>query len=1356
MNEVMNSKEYWEKRFSEKDWEKNEGREQTSFFYNLLLKMLPQWVVSDIVSNKMTIADLGCAEGQGTAILSARFGNSVTGSDVSQTAIETARKLYPNIHFEVMDLLHMSEVYDVCVISNVLEHFTAPFEIAQKIAKNSRKYLILMLPFEEEPLMAEHLVSFFYNNIPITLEGKNLVHFSEVDCRVMPNTRFLAKQILLVYSSEMQLAESVSIESMSNIIQLYRASMEEYRKQLDNLAQQSLISSQDATEIDGVSLQLVGKLDCLRNLINAGTRLQFLAEAESSTALKKIIDEIQSDCHKSKDGYNQLLKLYQEEQKVRSVITEEYHSENSTIRQELKAAFEENSIMRQEIETVSKQKDTLKQNLYEREKALSDLRGEYNELYQQFNTLHTTHLGLADRFNNLNDAYGDVIFRNQEIVSSRTWRAANKLKTVAQITGLLNFAKYLLVVRRLGFVEGTKYALRKLRVPKLAEPIIPHAGNLAAQDETCSVDAEIMQIIDFRRVYYARILDDRAINKTIEALNQQLNTKHYKGIVVYPHAVHWEPMQRPQHLLREFAQKGHLCFFCETNTFEPPFLEIEENLYIVNDESLVLPFLQDKHPIVLITYSLQTVFCEFLPQKTLWFDILDRLDFFGLSGDVSRTIYKNLLQVSDIVSYSAKSLLEFTNGRTDVVFLSNAVKISDFRRGYEQCEEDKAWQKLTSSKKPIIGYYGAIEQWFDYDSITYLADHFDCEIVIIGHVGIDATLLKRKNIHLLGRKPYHELQRYSRSFKIGLIPFVINDLTNAVSPVKFFEYCALGIPTVSSAIAEMCTFEGNVVHLYRSPAELVEICAALLKAKNQDAIQREALQIAEENSWEKRVCEIEEKLLSKVSTMQPLANTNNFGMVAVEAVTFFKYDGSNFYSGGAERYLIDLHEVCKDMGVQLRIYQYGELSWLRLYHDIEVVGMHVNGIDSNSHNMYTIKAMSQCFDRIAGSQAGLSIYSPFFILGEKPKSKSIGISHGVAWDDEFCQHNGPSFWDANNFRIDAASSCDHMVSVDTNTANWFQTINYQLGHKITYIPNYVDNAEFSPRDGFDSVGEKVVITYPRRLYGARGLYVVLEVLDDILNQYPNVEFHFVGKGFENDTKHVEKKVAKWKDRVQWYSCPPDEMYEVYQKSDICLIPTMYSEGTSLSCLEALSSGNAVIANRIGGLTDLILNGYNGLLIEPNAEALKEAIFSLLEDPAQMIQLKRTAVATAQAFSKLSWKEKWKKEIRKVLPDNFELLPYQQPKTCHITLHDTDLSDRILVAVVKELLKDNWIIFIGSKTKSVSFERLQFVSIEEDLYFEPSLSLMDRDGTLEQFYIEQFLKDDKRTSEESKAYLQRIG
>lgn len=468
-----------------------------------------------------------------------------------------------------------------------------------------------------------------------------------------------------------------------------------------------------------------------------------------------------------------------------------------------------------------------------------------------------------------------------------------------------------------------------------------------------------------------------------------------------------------------------------------------------------------------------------------------------------------------------------------------------------------------------------------------------------------------------------------------------------------------------------------------------------------------------------------EKLTASHGGMRALADFRANDSVAVISVTFFKYDGTTYYSGGAERYLLDLYEICEELNVNYRIYQYAEYNWVRFYNQIEVVGLNAKQNDVDVFGPGLIKEMDDSFNREVTQGNKVNIYSPFYIISGNRVVPSVGISHGISWDNENNHYiEGSAFWSDNKNIIDSATYCDQMISVDTNTCNWFQTLDYHTGRKIHYIPNYVNNQEFYPRENYLEQNDKVVITYPRRLYGARGLYVVLEVIDDILSKYPNVEFHFVGKGFEQDTKHVEEKIEQWGDRVKWYSKAPNQMHEVYKITDISLIPTMYSEGTSLSCLEALSSGNVVIATRIGGLTDLILSDYNGKLVEPTGKAIKEALFDLLDSPEKMAQLKKNAVDTARAFSKNKWKSQWKNIISEFISEEKQSAA---SKRCMIQLASKEaLNQQETINTIREYLEDGWYVYVACKKNPMrysSYKRLQYIDLDEDLYFTPEKTIV---------------------------------
>ena len=140
--------------------------------------------------------------------------------------------------------------------------------------------------------------------------------------------------------------------------------------------------------------------------------------------------------------------------------------------------------------------------------------------------------------------------------------------------------------------------------------------------------------------------------------------------------------------------------------------------------------------------------------------------------------------------------------------------------------------------------------------------------------------------------------------------------------------------------------------------------------------------------------------------------------------------------------------------------------------------------------------------------------------------------------------------------------------------------------------------------------------YPRRIYSARGYDITIDAFDKLFAEYGNKIFlKFVGQ-IDND--EVKEKIGffmkKYPDFVSREEFEMDEMYKAYQNTDVVLIPTRYSEGTSLSCIEAMGCEKAIIATTVGGLPNLVFNDYNGLLISPTANDLYDAAKKIIDNP----------------------------------------------------------------------------------------------------------------------------------------------
>lgn len=455
-------------------------------------------------------------------------------------------------------------------------------------------------------------------------------------------------------------------------------------------------------------------------------------------------------------------------------------------------------------------------------------------------------------------------------------------------------------------------------------------------------------------------------------------------------------------------------------------------------------------------------------------------------------------------------------------------------------------------------------------------------------------------------------------------------------------------------------------------------------------------------------------LLNTIDTLKVIANYNNKDNITAKAATFFDYDGSNYYSGGAERYLVDLHEVCKNLGYNMDIYQNANFPYMRKFRNINVIGMKAKDMPLN-YSLEYITEQAKNYSCMTKYFSKLHIYSAFYECFPYCSSPSIGISHGIAWDNRGCvKTNGIDFWNRNYRMIESAFMCDKMVSVDTNTANWFQTIDFNLGNqKIKVIPNYVDTNEFKPQNDLKKK-DKIVITYPRRLYEPRGMYLLLNIVDKLFKEYKNIEIHFVGKGFDEDVNKIKEKMKKYPNRLFCYSSIPEKMNEVYKKTDISLIPTIYSEGTSLSCLEAMATGNIVISTRIGGLCDLIIDNYNGYLIEPTEEDLYNKLKYVLDNYDKQEIIKKRARESAETFNKNTWAQKWENVIKTFnIKSKSQTISLVEFYVNDIENLRTEIFDKI-----KEELMKNQLIYIRSKKKAeidnISCGLLQLVPFDEEI------------------------------------------
>jgi hypothetical protein len=234
--------------------------------------------------------------------------------------------------------------------------------------------------------------------------------------------------------------------------------------------------------------------------------------------------------------------------------------------------------------------------------------------------------------------------------------------------------------------------------------------------------------------------------------------------------------------------------------------------------------------------------------------------FKSVDGKKIGEMVKSLATRADVVFATSRLLVEklkMFNPRTHLA--SHGVDYSLFAQALEASTALPA--DLAALPRPVLGFYGLIEEWLDLDLIAYLARrHPEWSIALIGKTCVDTSLFDRlPNVHLLGRKRHAELPAYCKGLDVALIPHKVNDLTRHMNPIKLREYISAGLQIVSTDLPEMSRYPDCciVAQNYEQFAAGVETA---LKNDSPDA-RRHRSEAMCDQTWDRKVVELGETVL---------------------------------------------------------------------------------------------------------------------------------------------------------------------------------------------------------------------------------------------------------------------------------------------------------------------------------------------------------------------------------------------------------------------------------------------------------------------------------------------------------------
>lgn len=345
--------------------------------------------------------------------------------------------------------------------------------------------------------------------------------------------------------------------------------------------------------------------------------------------------------------------------------------------------------------------------------------------------------------------------------------------------------------------------------------------------------------------------------------------------------------QRPQHLARSLAQAGHRVFYISNNLVDeahPGFrvepLDADGRLFQISLTAMgAMPIylsMPDRTTIAQLRRSTGELMAWAdsaggicIVQHPFWSDVAgsvgnarlvyDCMDhhagFENNAPDVLRA-EQALAEKSDLLVVTSAWLdQEMAGSNPSRALIRNAAEHEHF------CERpQKIWRDPAGRK--VIGYYGAIAEWFDIDLVRRIAREFpDSLVLLVGNdtVGARDSLSDLSNVRFTGEVAYAELPYFLHGFDVALLPFKVMPLTLATNPVKVYEYLSAGKPVVSVDLPEIAQFGSLVARAADADAFVAAVAAALAEPQDEAVVQARR-RFASEQTWSHRAQELDEAL----------------------------------------------------------------------------------------------------------------------------------------------------------------------------------------------------------------------------------------------------------------------------------------------------------------------------------------------------------------------------------------------------------------------------------------------------------------------------------------------------------------
>ena len=495
--------------------------------------------------------------------------------------------------------------------------------------------------------------------------------------------------------------------------------------------------------------------------------------------------------------------------------------------------------------------------LKERDKKISELSAALNETHAR--------AGALDR-------------ELQEIRTSTTWRftgpvrhAGTRAKQLVQIMGSL---------------------FRILRSPRSARDILRRAPTIVRNEGYAGLKRRLHRVVDPGAPFpeFAGPHDGANVEFRVP------DARSEPDIFVLS-IIDWDfRFQRSQHLAIELANSGRRVFYFEMmrHAGDRSIAKIRDNLYRIRLSSRSIGYLQSyfgqaddeqktawfEEFCAICDVVQATAFKQVIVQHPYWWqfarslppefqlihDCMDDISGFSNTDDFVLEMERDMIRNCDILVVSSDALHEKYKDIQAPRLIRNAVNIEHlsndkatnhgiFKQNYPSLQLQLKSTPSADCEVIRIGYVGAIAEWFDADLVRQVAmkePHYEFHLCgDVSSKGATAALSDLDNVTMYGEIGYRDVPSFLRRMDVLIIPFKITPIIEACDPVKFYEYSAVGKPTVATPLPELNRVS-DLVYLASSAEEFRQKIRNAFDRRGDRDFTSALQEYARRNTWHQR------------------------------------------------------------------------------------------------------------------------------------------------------------------------------------------------------------------------------------------------------------------------------------------------------------------------------------------------------------------------------------------------------------------------------------------------------------------------------------------------------------------------